>query len=318
MTAPKRKLAHLVKRNFAESNLRKLFVTIFHNLVRLNKRKKGRIMRALKTSLSVFIIALITACGGGGGSPSPAPAASAPSLTQKGSITVSAVNCTIPEGQKSCSVTATYSSQNASGVHLNDQDVILINGAQGTVVVQVTFSGAALSLWSSNALLDGPVALSATCAPGLSADASNFCRDMSWPPPVTSVYKMHETVRGVNQLPVGCTSALQTCWKESIQNGTVKFLETSQLVDGKQIILAVFYNRTEAQGFLGTFNVWPLYAADGSNAGGSLGSGETNTVSVLQSNENGAVVQDQNTGGCFQKLLTPLGWTYAPAECPQF
>jgi len=46
-----------------------------------------------------------------------------------------------------------------------------------------------------------------------------------WWPPAT-ITPMGVKVFGANQLPEGCTSWLEPCWKEAVRNGIVKFVDT--------------------------------------------------------------------------------------------
>ncbi len=74
-------------------------------------------------------------------------------------------------------------------------------------------------------------------------------------------------ISGANQLPAGCISVEQQCWKDAVANGKVKFAATSATMTGynsRPVVFAYFRNTETAFGVTGLWNTLVMYADDGS------------------------------------------------------
>lgn len=150
---------------------------------------------------------------------------------------------------------------------------------------------------------------------------------LSWysPPVTATVNHMGHWVVGANQLPAGCTEITQQCWKDSVQNGTVKFIETSAkmvgLSNGRDIrpIVFAYYITENSQ----LWNARPFYADTGEPISGpSLNGGVTDSIEKTWGNEMGIITLA--AGSCWQKKWYPAGdpsgnaniWANEPTACP--
>jgi hypothetical protein len=131
------------------------------------------------------------------------------------------------------------------------------------------------------------------------------------------VYPMGFWVVGANQLPPGCNTWKDQCWRDSVANGTVKFIATSAIMTGystRPIVFAYFRNTSTMFGVTGLWNYLPFYADDGSPFGPDIFGGsysETDRVygtakNVANGTAGGIIIHDKSTGLCCE-----LAWDTA-------
>lgn len=122
-------------------------------------------------------------------------------------------------------------------------------------------------------------------------------------------------VLGTNQLPVGCISVSQQCWKDAVSGGTkVLFLDGN---DGGKTFFAYFRNTSTAFGVTGLWNVLPL-RANGSLYGSDIFGGGTQEVEWVMMNPTGPGAILHYSNGCTE-VYPDLGgkaWTSRPTTCP--
>jgi hypothetical protein len=141
------------------------------------------------------------------------------------------------------------------------------------------------------------------------------------------VYPMGVKVSGVNQLPAGCNTWKDQCWKDSVANGIVKWVATSALMTGystRPVVFAYFRNTSTAFGVTGLWNYMPLYADDGSLTGGDIFGGNTDEIDWIDGTPNGIIYHNKTRGFCysFQWDAAQKSWDWngtgvdTPVACP--
>jgi len=134
-------------------------------------------------------------------------------------------------------------------------------------------------------------------------------------------------VGNVGQLPVGCTSWKQQCWKDAVANGTVKFIATSAKMTGyndRPVMKAYFRNTSTFNGVTGLWNSLAFYADDGSPVGADIFGGSYSEIDWVYGTEKGIIIHEKSTNLCYQ-----IAWDGAqrswdvngtgigtPAPCP--
>jgi hypothetical protein len=133
-------------------------------------------------------------------------------------------------------------------------------------------------------------------------------------------------VGNVGQLPVGCTSWKQQCWKDAVANGTVKFIATSAKMTGvndRPIMFAYFRNTTTAFGVTGQWNYLPFYADDGTTFT-EIGGGVSSEADWVYGTEKGIISHEKQTDLCYEMAWDAVGKGWAvngtgvgtPVRCP--
>lgn len=149
-----------------------------------------------------------------------------------------------------------------------------------------------------------------------------------WNGTQVAIYPMGTKVLSANQLPAGCTSTLQQCWRESVLNGTVKFIETSAVMvglsNGRDTRPIVFAYYVTADGT--KWDTQPFYSDTGDptvgNGSGNLTGGGSFVVDWLYGNSQGTILHALNA--CYQFKWFPAGdpggnanvWATEPVACP--
>lgn len=325
----------------------------FFHLRNLNRPhgQKERIMRAMKTCLTVIAMALfLTACGGGGSSdPTPTPPAGGASQppvqppTNPASATIVATaknSCVIGSGKDRCPVGIQTTWTNTTTVTIKDTtnvSVATLGASPAIVNVDVTLAGRTLTPFAGNTAIGASLALSAVCDPAanLTPDVNGFCRPtpvaIVWPAPVS--YSVGDIITlvppgktGANQLPVGCTgsSVLQACYQQAIADGTAKVAK-NHLVDprdGSLMSVVLFYNRTElkdSSGVVvasGVVNFMLVHESDGSLVNGqSVRNGIRDIVTKAVVTTDGILYRNDTVNECGEYKMS-IGWTVASVTCP--
>ncbi len=288
-------------------------------------------------ALAITATLALVACGGGGGGGStvtPPPvvntcsngASDYPTCTPAPTITGIA---TTP---------ATGATDVALGS--NVQVTFTTNGTlkSGTASVDASCAGTAVSgnfstssaPWTFDPILGLPEGKTCTVMfNGVFTSAGGLPTNLS----VTTVFTTHSTtpatywspkptfapmgtkVLGANQLPAGCTSWTQQCWKDSVANGAVKFV-TSGGKDstGRDIVFAYFRNTTSLFGVNGLWNYLPFYADTGAPASQDINGGTATAVDYIVGNSVGAVIQ--SSGQCFENYNAGSTWSNRSVTCP--
>ena len=110
-------------------------------------------------------------------------------------------------------------------------------------------------------------------------------------------------VGNVGQLPVGCTSWKQQCWKDAVANGTVKFIATSAKMTGyndRPVMKAYFRNTSTQFGVTGLWNALEFYADDGSPIGADISGGGSSEVDWVYGTAKGHIAHEKQTDLCYE------------------
>lgn len=139
------------------------------------------------------------------------------------------------------------------------------------------------------------------------------------PPPAFAA--MGIRVTGANQLPEGCNTWKDQCWRDAVRNGTVKFVATSAVqtgVDNRPIVFAYFRNTTDAFGVHGLWNVLAFYADNGNPIGADIFGGISEEIERVEGNPLGALMRMKATGQCFQQSFSASdkAWENNRVACP--
>lgn len=319
-----------------------------------------------RAAVTVGILAtalLITACGGGGGGSATTPAVTSPVVvtppvtlsfpcwnnvvqltkvdcaavpidTIKAVVAGSALSFTgIPSG-----AALTGSTLVAQG---GQSTVTFTNGTitSGTMLFNTTYTFTGGKLTFSNAP-DLTIAGSFTTAADPSSctlPAMKNSLGVCISPPAATGYTWNAglgawvanvgvKVVGTNELPAGCTFWADQCWKDSVANGTVKFIATPALMIGYNNRPVVFaYYRLYSTIFKANqWNYLPIYADDGSLVGSNIFGGLSQEVDFAQGSAKGVIIHEKSTGNCYETAWdsTQKSWSVnggaaaTPTTCP--
>ena len=188
-------------------------------------------------------------------------------------------------------------------------------------------------------MVSNPVTISfsfttaAACSESSRLNAFGICI----PPPATTGYTWNSglgawvanvgvKVIGTNELPAGCTFWADQCWKDSVANGTVKFIATHALMVGFNDRPVVFaYYRLYSTIFkVNSWNHLATYADDGSLVGSNIFGGNVEEVDFAQGSPKGVIFHSKPTGDCYETAWdsTQKSWSVnggaaaTPTTCP--
>ena len=120
-------------------------------------------------------------------------------------------------------------------------------------------------------------------------------------------------VTGANTLPAACVSVGDACWVQSVQNGTIKFVNSGAVMTGinTRPIVFAFYVTSG-----GVYNAKAIYGDDGLAAAttGVSGGGISGIVSAKGS-QNGVKLVD-NYGSCGETYFVGGGFATNVITCP--
>ena len=286
------------------------------NLKRLIRQKGSTIMNTLKFLGAAALVSFLVACGGGGGDTTP------PVAISTGTITSVAKNVTIQQDLSTGTTTINWSTKDATNVFVKDASGATVgSGVSGSAAVNVRVGTNIVSLYSGTTVL-GTVTITGACVGGTTPDATGNCKApvvAGWWPP-KNVTPIGTKVFNANQLPQGCNAWAQQCWKDSVANGTVKFITTSATgANPRPIVFAYFRNTSTAFGVTGLWNVLPIYADDGSLAANDIFGGIASEIDQVLGNSSGVILHDKPTGICVELYYFAQGFTWSSREviCPQ-
>jgi hypothetical protein len=111
-------------------------------------------------------------------------------------------------------------------------------------------------------------------------------------------------VTGANTLPAACLTVGDACWVSSVQNGTIKFVNsgvTIAPINNRPIVFAYYVTAT------GYYNTQPVYADDGAPAAstGVSGGGNANIYLDVKGVSNG--VRQSGIGACGELTYNGTG-----------
>ena len=190
-----------------------------------------------------------------------------------------------------------------------------------TPVYRAYNNGWARGVDSNHRISSNPAAIQEVVNRGWINEGVVMCAPASdWWPPAT-ITPMGVKVFGANQLPAGCNSWTQQCWKDAVANGTVKFIATSATMTGynnRPVVFAYFRNTTTAFGVNGQWNFLPIYADDGSLVGSDISGGTSAEIDWANTNAIGIIFHDKTNGGCGQYAwdASYKVWYAQPVTCP--
>jgi hypothetical protein len=128
------------------------------------------------------------------------------------------------------------------------------------------------------------------------------------------VFPMGDKIGNVQQLPAGCDTFRDACWKAAIAAGTVKFIATSAMMTGysnRPVVFAYFRNTTAASGVTGLWNSLPVYADDASPAAYDIGGGFASQIDRVYGTPNGIILHDASSGLCAEWAWNATSLTWA-------
>ena len=128
-------------------------------------------------------------------------------------------------------------------------------------------------------------------------------RYANWNGTQITIYPMGTKVYGANQLPAGCNSWQDQCWRDAVANGTVKFIATPARMTGysdRPVVFAYFRNTSTAFGMTGLWNVLPLYADDGSSIGADIFGGMASEIDMVVGTPKGFINHEKSVGKCYE------------------
>lgn len=135
------------------------------------------------------------------------------------------------------------------------------------------------------------------------------------------VYPVESQALGANQLPHGCNSWKDQCWRDAVTDGTVKWVTTSAIMTGysnRPVVFAYFRNTAELFGVTGMWNYLPVYADDGSFVSQDISGGVAQEVDWVYGNTNGVIAHIKDGNTCVQQFWDVVRnvWQNMPIVCP--
>ncbi|MEK7604725.1 MAG: hypothetical protein AAB442_02950 [Patescibacteria group bacterium] len=291
-------------------------------------------------SWTVFVFVMVLAGCGGGGSDIAAPGATSTAVevaitpceivkeggTCAADITVRNVSAadvvTVTCGGDAPPITGAMDASRKTKVDLEASKacIVAVNGRDKTTITVKAQCRPPLILGREGRCVSNTSPQPVVCQPGFAVGHFGTCVEAWWA--AARIYAMGVKVVGANQLPPGCNTWAQQCWKEAVANGTVKFVATSAADHtGRPIIFAFFRNNTTMFGVTGLWETLPVYADDGTFAGSDIGGGVASEVDLIFGSLNGGVVHEVASDRCFEKyyFVNPqnggTSWSVRPVTC---
>lgn len=109
-------------------------------------------------------------------------------------------------------------------------------------------------------------------------------------------------VFGAGEIPAGCTSWFQQCWKDLVKNGGMKFIETPQVMTGinsRPIVFAFYKNAS------GLWNALPIYRDTGELVGAEISGGVSVEVDWVIGTTHGIIQHDLSLNTCYEMTWYP-------------
>lgn len=290
-----------------------------HSARRAKEPIMNKFMSRALGALAVSATLALVACGGGGGG---GTTVTPPPPTPATGVFTSVTGCFADDGTAHCNATVAYSIENATSPSLTAGNVRISTLASDTATFAIPVGTTTLRLLDGSSTLKTGSVL-ATCKEGSAVPAGGvLCTKTAaayWNPKPAFVAEGVK-VTAPNQLPAGCTSASQQCWKDAVMNGTVKLVATSATMVGINSRPIVFAYYKTADGL--RWNTLPLYADTGELTGSEINGGGTFNIDMVVGNTPGVVFRVGTS--CFQqewfKAGDPSGnsnvWATASAACP--
>mgnify|MGYP005607585351 FL=1 len=143
----------------------------------------------------------------------------------------------------------------------------------------------------------------------------------------TCVYPVHVKVSGTNKLQIGCITWKDQCWRDAVDSGVVKFIETKAVTTGvntRPIAFAYFYNGTTPSPSTGQYSYTIFYADTGEPFSNDINRGVKDEIDWVIGNEKGLILHLKNKDICYETSWYPMTkekgvssniWTNKKVEC---
>lgn len=259
--------------------------------------------KILFVSVVALAATLLAACGGGGGGGSSTPT---PPLTPTPVAKTLSISSASSNGEGLVSGTLTTTGD-VTGITGSASYSCPSGSVAGTVsVTGSTFTVTPMSTLPASATCTVPVTLTAT---GVTPATTQVT--VTTPAPwykAVQIIPLGVRQNGVNQLPIGCTSRDQPCWRESVLSGLAKTGGPGTVIRGRPTSTIVFKNRLVANGVDGQYQIASVYTDDFSPAdSGGLASGISLEIDWFVFTPSGVVAHFKSLNECFE-------WSYVLAE----
>jgi hypothetical protein len=278
--------------------------------------KRGRFAAALATLATAF---LLVACGGGGGGGSSGGGGSTPDTTPP-VLTLA---------------TSSPATTTTTIVFTSDEDLsgtvsVTVKNGTATVAGATALGAAGRSIvWTPSASLafstSYSVSASASDLSGNVGTATGVVMTVAdptaWWPPAT-ITPVGVKVFGAAQIPAGCTSWFQQCWKDLVKSGGMKFIETPAVMTGvnsRPIVFAFYQNAS------GIWKVLPMYRDTGELVSSDISSGVSIEIDWAQGTTLGGAFHEKTSGDCYETTWFPptttpgvrsAEWANTKVTCP--
>lgn len=293
----------------------------------MTKLMNPRAFGALATLAVAFAL---TACGGGGGggtpvvTPPPVTDTTPPVLTLATSSPAALTTTIVVTSNEALGGNVAISVQAPTGATITGSTTL----NQGNLGMTWTNqSGAALACNTAYKVTATATDLASNVGTlSASTVTTAGCPGGYWNPKPTFI-PQGTSMTAPNQLPAGCTTKTQQCWKDAVMNGMVKLSPTTATQVGENsrpIVFAYFKNTSCQFGVCGLWNYLPMYADTGELVGGDINGGVSSEVDPVVTNALGIIVRDKPSNTCYQVAwdATHHVWnvngngTNTPVACP--
>jgi hypothetical protein len=143
-----------------------------------------------------------------------------------------------------------------------------------------------------------------------------------WPP--AQVAPIGTKVVGANALPAGCAGWPDSCWKDAVRNGTVKYFQAggSIVSEGRPVVHAFFQRMSPADGVTPQWCLMPEWQEDGWKPSPTPAvvttqlSCRNSSIAFVQGSATGYILPDPGGATCTQYELSGASANPTPVACP--
>ena len=268
-------------------------------------------------ALILSIALALVACGGGGDS-SPTP--TTPVVDTNGPVLTLATAA--PLSTTGSIVVTANEPLNGSGI------IVTVKNGAATVPVTTSFgidgkteTIRPVTSWPDGSVLTITASASDTSGNVGTASFTLATEAIAWWPP-KNITPVGVKVFGASQIPAGCTSWFQQCWKDLVKNGGMKFIETPQVMTGinsRSIVFAFYKNAN------GLWSTLPIYRDTGELVGSEISGGVSLEYDWVQGTARGIIVHEKVSGNCYETAYYPpttqpgvpsAVWANTQVSCP--
>lgn len=136
------------------------------------------------------------------------------------------------------------------------------------------------------------------------------------------VYPVGTKVVGANRLPEGCVDWKNQCWRDSVANGTVKWIATPATMTGansRPIVFAYFINVAPVSALSGPYSTTIFFADNGEALSNNIDRGVIDVIDWVYGTPKGLIEHSATDSHCYEMSWYPSPynvWNNDLIACP--